>query len=823
MHRIILMTCILLIALTAMAQDRSNIEFLVMRLDYQSMNLKHVYHFEQPIDMASLTNARQRFHGLDVEITPAGDFGGTKITSVYTGKTVYDATTVWMGTGTHNFPTDEFEIPTGDTAFLADQRPLFHDFADYFFSEDDFEAARRAYEAVQSVKLPLIFARDSAFGLLTYLHYFTVGASDPSTAEWVFIFYSLPDAEPPYLRYRWHDVTNNLPNSFINAIATHNFFGDSLWCGTSQGAFFSYTGGDDWQPVVFGENSKVAVKSLATIPNPYVDCLCSVVGLGTEEPDPALSKVNGRLFRSMLDGENWEDMKAPEIAVSAIAFNYWNPNSIYAGLHNPFLSNENGLYHYDEQGWNRIDFAPQLSNIPKINCISIDTRDTTMVFVGTTEGVFFKNKDMTVWKHVLPSFNISSIVITQLGFQRQIYVSTNGTGRSDGIWASFDDGENWEVLSWERQIVALVQDRFARDFSPTLFGRFYMAVYGKGVFVSADGCRTWREINHGLPDEAKKITSLAAHTSKIRQLYLGTENGIYKYSPVPFMPLDLAITNDDLAYWPPQPRDGALVEIYATVHNRSAVPVYNVDVSFVDNANGNLQVIVPIDTLTIPMIPAGGDYTVRAEWYPRGQQGENIIFVKVDPLNRIREMNENNNSAQINIFLEPPPEQRSWKDISHNLDDIRINDIAAHPFINEKVFIATRRGAYSNVLTDVRYWSLLEFNEPDSVNVTQIDAEPHPFLDWAVPTIVLATEEYTLIPEERQGRVLISEDGGRNWWNTEFPDIAVSALEAPSVNAFNTFAASYNPFYNLDSFYMLKDSTWFEFDLTPDGNESIRI
>ncbi len=823
MHRLFLKMCIFLLAFSVQAQDRATIEFLVMRLDYQSMNLKHVYHFEQPIDMASLTNSQQRFHGLDVEVTPAGDFGGTKILSAYTGDIVYNATTFWMGTGEHRFPTDEFEITTGDTNFLGDRHPKFHDFADYFFSGDDFDAARQAYEAVRAVKLPLVFAGNSAFGLLTYLHYFSVGENDPTTAEWIFIFYSLPEDPPPYLRYQWHDVTNNLPNSLIYTIATHNFFGDSLWIGNNKGAFFSHTGGDDWQPVEFGDNSKVPVKTLTTIPNPYVDCLCSVVGLGTEEPNPALSKVSGRVFRSMLDGEIWEDMKAPEIGVSAIAFNYWNPSSIYAGLYNPFLTNENGLYQFNGQQWQGIDFAPQLSNLPKINCISIDTQDTTMIFVGTTQGVFFTNKDMSLWKHVLPSFNISSIVITYLGFKRQIYVSTNGAGRSDGIWASFDDGENWEVLSWERQIVALVQDRFARDFSPTLFGRFYMAVYNQGVFVSSDGCRNWREINQGLPEKAKKVTSLAVHPSKIRQLYLGTEEGIYKYLPMPSTPIDLSIQNDDLAYWPPRPRDGELVEIYATVHNHSRVPVYNIDVSFVDNADGNLQVIVPIDTLTIPMIPPGSDYTLRAEWYPRNQQGENIIFVKIDPLNRIREANENNNSARINVFLDQPPEQRTWKDITHNLIDPWINDIAAHPFINEKVFIATRRGAYSNVLTNVRYWSLLKFTDPETLNVTQIDAEPHPYLEWAVPTIVLGTEEYTLIPEERNGRVLISENGGTKWFDTKFPNIAVSALEAPTINAFNTFAASYNPFYNLDSFFMLKDSNWVEFDLTPDNNETIRI
>ena len=159
MRRLFLIICIFMMAFSVRAQERVTIEFLVMRLDYQSMNLKHVYNFEQPIDMASLTNSQQRFHALDVEITPAGDFVGTKITSVYTGDIVYDATTFWMGTGEHRFPTDEFEIATGDSGFLGDRDPKFHDFADYFFSSDDFNAARRAYEIVRDVKLPLVFSQ----------------------------------------------------------------------------------------------------------------------------------------------------------------------------------------------------------------------------------------------------------------------------------------------------------------------------------------------------------------------------------------------------------------------------------------------------------------------------------------------------------------------------------------------------------------------------------------------------------------------------------------------------------------------------------------
>jgi hypothetical protein len=99
----------------------------------------------------------------------------------------------------------------------------------------------------------------------------------------------------------------------------------------------------------------------------------------------------------------------------------------------------------------------------------------------------------------------------------------------------------------------------------------------------------------------------------------------------------------------------------------------------------------------------------------------------------------------------------------------------------------------------------------------------HPILDWTVPVLWLGTEEFSMIPEDRLGRIYFSADGGLQWINTYFPRIAVSALDVPTDSSLVAFAAAYNPFYYVDSFFALDDTGWVEYDLTPEDTIAIRI
>jgi hypothetical protein len=173
-------------------------------------------------------------------------------------------------------------------------------------------------------------------------------------------------------------------------------------------------------------------------------------------------------------------------------------------------------------------------------------------------------------------------------------------------------------------------------------------------------------------------------------------------------------------------------------------------------------------------------------------------------------------------FCFATPDSLKWTNISGDLPNLHINSLAPHPFFTDSLFIGTNSGAFQTP-NGGNHWSQLNFGENPDVRVTQIKTEMHPYLDWTVPVLWLGTEEYTMIPEDRLGRIFFSEDGGANWINTYFPRIAVSALEVPKDSSLIAFAAAYNPFYIQDGFYAMDDTGWVEYDLTPDDSIAIRI
>jgi large repetitive protein len=108
---------------------------------------------------------------------------------------------------------------------------------------------------------------------------------------------------------------------------------------------------------------------------------------------------------------------------------------------------------------------------------------------------------------------------------------------------------------------------------------------------------------------------------------------------------NLAITAADIAFSNSAPTVGQAITITASIHNTGTAQANNVLVQFYsgDPSHGGTL----IGGTTIPSIPAFGSSPASILWTPTASS--NVIFVSVDPLNAIDELNKTDNTASRNL------------------------------------------------------------------------------------------------------------------------------------------------------------------------------
>ncbi len=493
-----------------------SVKFAVIRLDYLTYSLKHIYYFQQPYQIDTPKEQEQIYHDLFVRIIPACDFGGTTIQSTKTGKVIYEATTVWAGSGKHIFPTPEFEILSGDSG-LENTSPVYFDLVNRFFNENDSARADTAWNIAQHFA-PLSPFSTEKFGVMIYVHYFSLGIGNPATAEWIIIFYTLSEAAS----YRWIDISGDLPNLNVNSIAPHPFYTDSLYVGTDAGAFETNNSGKHWRLMKFSENSNVRVTQILAESHRTLDWTVPVLWLGTEEPSVIPEGQWGRIFFSVNGGMEWNNTKFPKIAVSALEVPYDSSLVALASAYNPFY-NQDGFFTSDDTGWVKFDLTPGDTTAIRINDIDVDEVNPQRIFLATSNGLFATTDGGKSWIQTDPYHPTTSVVISPADPKAVYAILFCGT-RSEGIYRSKDDGQNWERRCWTVNASNLIPDRFVP-------GTWYWAVKNIGVFKSIDDCSSHIEISEGLKE--KDILCLAQDRRNQKILYAGTNNGIFRYEEVP--------------------------------------------------------------------------------------------------------------------------------------------------------------------------------------------------------------------------------------------------------------------------------------------------
>lgn len=579
-----------------------SVKVAVIRLDYLSYSLKHIYYFQQPFQIATPTEHERIYHDLLVRIIPASDFGGTTIRSVKTSQVIYEATTVWNGTGVHLFPTPEFETGKPDT--IIQPQPEFLDMETEFFITGDSTRADTAWQAASNF-VPLMLFEGEQYGAFIYLHYFSVGVSDPKTAEWIIIFYSVLQGSSG----SWVDISDGLPNLHVNSIAPHPFYMDSLFIGTDAGAFQTSDGGKHWRQIKFDENASVRVAKIRAEMHPFLDWTVPVLWLGTEEYTIIPEDRLGRIFFSNNGGWEWKNTYFPKIAVSALDVPEDSSLVAFAGAYN-FFYKQDGFFASDDTGWVKYDLTPGDTTAICINDIEVDEANALRMFLATSNGIFATTNGGKSWTQTDPYHPSSAVVISPFNPKAVYAIRLCGT-RSEGIYRSTDNGQTWERRCWTVNALNLIPDRFIN-------GTWYWAVKNIGVFKSMDDCSTHVEISEGLTE--KDIRCLAQDRRNPRILYAGTTNGIFRYEEIP-----TKVVEDEKSPKQNVPQNTKLYSAYPNPFNSSTMISYStaatqkVKLTIFDLVGREVKILVDEQQ-------AAGHYTIQWE---ADHQSSGVYFCRL--------------------------------------------------------------------------------------------------------------------------------------------------------------------------------------------------
>jgi len=127
---------------------------------------------------------------------------------------------------------------------------------------------------------------------------------------------------------------------------------------------------------------------------------------------------------------------------------------------------------------------------------------------------------------------------------------------------------------------------------------------------------------------------------------------------------DLKISTSDIFFSDPTPNEGQEITIFSMIHNTEDIVTNNFHVQiYYDNPSNMIAE-------EIIYIEENGTQTILSSWNPVA--GEHTIFIEVDSYNIIEELNESNNFASKDVYVNPtannPPVMQNIPTIYMDID-----------------------------------------------------------------------------------------------------------------------------------------------------------
>lgn len=331
-------------------------------------------------------------------------------------------------------------------------------------------------------------------------------------------------------------VTDPLASTAVLSLAVSPD-GQQLYAGTSgQGVFASRDSGKSWVRTYPGEyaptlalnpnNPAVAVASLRnrlvrtrdggvswhTIPLPWVEYNEIVSLLWLVDGSLGAGTSQGRLYRSLDDGETWVEGGAGLPPGGVLALNV--PRGQASNNSRQLLAGTwTGVYGSEDNGQTWAHLTPSLG-IPHAQTLLAVGDD---IWLGARTGLFRWQPESHRW--VRTNSNLPSGVASFIAAPADPQVMYIGT-LSSGVYRSVDGGVTWEALP---TLIAGVPDLAVDPVDPS---HIYILAAWERVYESRDGGQNWHARWDGL-GQVIETTSLAIDPFE-PIVYVGTETGLYR-------------------------------------------------------------------------------------------------------------------------------------------------------------------------------------------------------------------------------------------------------------------------------------------------------
>lgn len=252
----------------------------------------------------------------------------------------------------------------------------------------------------------------------------------------------------------------------------------TVYAGTMGDAVYkSPDGGQHWLPHNVGLKEHVSFINQFVFHPALSEKIYAATTVGT-----FFTKDAGREWIERMNG-----MKEVHI-VTSIAINPKDPTILYGGT-------TGGVYRSDDgaMNWKKINngLIPESELMAAmalgVNAIEIDRVNPDIVYAGTTKGLFRTGNKGEQWERIglsLPDPFVSSIVIHPTG-PSLLYVGGPG-----GVWKSADSGKTWQAMNHGLDTLNIRALVMAPNASQTI----YAGTNGSGLYRSTDAGATWTAV-----------------------------------------------------------------------------------------------------------------------------------------------------------------------------------------------------------------------------------------------------------------------------------------------------------------------------------------